>query len=424
MLNRYLGNKSSIIKPIERVIAENSVAGDMVCDPFSGSLVVSFALKNMGFKVACNDVNLFSHFYGKHLIEQCSISKINIEKYIPFELTSKYLGLTDEKISLLMKVDDGYEFLSEKSSRESYRYTLAVILYLNDVANEEESTDRIANYIFDTYTEDGKHSYFKSSRGSEGRRRFFKPKNGKRIDRILSKVRKWRMDGVLDQGYLYYTIICSLLDAIEKVSNTHGTYHDFPREKYDSRSNLDLKLLPPDYDGIISSEKTHLVGYCEDSLEFIQRVPEHSVLYLDPPYNFRQYTSYYFLPNIICEYCDIPDLDEYFSNVEHVRGQNMSNNFTSSFSKKKEFINSLHNMVSRSNSCSVVMSYFDGRNHWNNTSSPSDKIGKEILTDFFSGELFRSDSMSCLPVDRLNYQSYGGHKARIVSEYLFLGERS
>ena len=51
MLNRYLGNKSSIIKPIERVIAENSVAGDMVCDPFSGSLVVSFALKNMGFKI-------------------------------------------------------------------------------------------------------------------------------------------------------------------------------------------------------------------------------------------------------------------------------------------------------------------------------------------------------------------------------------
>lgn len=424
MLNRYLGNKSSIIESIEKIIAENSSAGDMVCDPFSGSLVVSFALKKMGFQVACNDINLFSHFYGKHLIEQCDITDISIENYIPSNLLSKYSEIADDRISFLRNSNDGFNFLSDESNIESYRKILSVIEYLNGVANEVERIDGSDSFIFDTYTEEGLNSYFKSSRGSEGRRRFFKPKNGKRIDRILSKVRSWRADGLLDEGYLYYTVICSLLDATEKVSNTQGTYHDFPREKYDSRSNLDLILLPPDFDGIISDDKTHIVGFCEDSLEFIQKVPEHSVLYLDPPYNFRQYTSYYFLPNVICEYCDISDLEDYFDSVQHVRGQNMSNDFTSSFSKKSEFIDSLNKLVSGSKSRSVVMSYFDGRNHWNNTSSPKDKIGKDVLSDFFSGELFVKDSMSCLPVDRLNYQSYGGHKARVVSEYLFLGERS
>ena len=424
MLNRYLGNKSSIIGPIEEMIAGNAKRGDLVCDPFSGSLVVSFSLKKMGFRVACNDVNLFSHFYGKHLIEQCSISEINLNSLISKKLSDKYLVMSDKKIVLLRNGLSGFDFLSKKSNRDRYRDTLAIILYLNDVADEISNSESADSYIFDTYTEEGKSSYFKSLRGSEGNRRFFKGKNGKRIDRILSKVREWRLGGLLDQGYLYFTIICSLVDAIEKVSNTQGTYHDFPRKKYDSRSDLGLKLLPPDFDGVISRKKSHIVGYCEDSLEFIRAIPRHSVLYLDPPYNFRQYSSYYFLPNVICEYCDIPDLKEYFSLVEHVRGQNMSNDFTSSFSKKKEFVKSLYKLVSRSKSDSVMMSYFDGRNHWNNTTSPSDKVGEEILTEFFNGDLFARDSMSCLPVDRLNYQSYGGHKASVVSEYLFLGERA
>lgn len=424
MLNRYLGNKSSIIGPIKDIVTTNSETGDMICDPFSGSVVVSFELKKMGYKVACNDVNLFSHFYGKHLIEQCNIPDVNLEDFMKKSYANEYSKLADAKIVELKNINEGYVFLSKKQHSLRYRKLLAVIIYLNDVANETVPTEDADQYIFDTYTEEGKSSYFKSSRGTEGRRRFFKAKNGKRIDRVLSKVRAWKKEGLLDHGYLYYTIICTLLDAIEKVSNTQGTYHDFPRDKYDSRSSLDMKLLPPDFDGIITRKKSHLVGFCEDSLEFIKRVPEHSVLYLDPPYNFRQYTSYYFLPNIICEYCDIPDLNQYFSKIEFVRGQNMDNDFVSSFSKKREFIASLYKLVSRSKSKNVVMSYFDGRNHWNNTTNPSDKVGEEILTEFFNGELFSDEPMKCFPVDRLNYQSHGGHKARVVSEYLFLGERA
>ncbi|MEA2898485.1 MAG: adenine-specific DNA-methyltransferase [Bradyrhizobium sp.] len=167
----------------------------------------------------------------------------------------------------------------------------------------------------------------------------------------------------------------------------------------------------------------HMIGKSKDSLEFILQVPKHRVLYLDPPYNFRQYTAYYFLPNLVASYCEIDDLDTYFNDIQHVRGQNMSDDFTSTFCSAKAFMPSLRKLVERSKTKFVVMSYFDGKNHWSDFKSEADHQGRLEIERFFSSDMFVSGTMTCLPLDRLNYQSYGGYEARMVKEFLFVAEK-
>lgn len=422
MLNRYLGNKKSILKPIIDHIKMKVPKGGRVCDAFSGSLAVSLELKKEGYVVSTNDINLFSHFYGKHLIEQCDVPDLDLLSFDIINI-NEYVDQAQNHIEKTLKNSESYTFLNNEINCEKYQKIVAIYFYLDNLTNSPipETHD---SYFFDTYTEEGKDSYFESQRGNSGYRKFFTPSNGLKLDLIMNQIRAWRKSGALREGIFFYTLICSVIDALEKVSNTQGTYHDFPRGNYDSRALNELRLIPPSYDDIISEPKNHIIGKAEDSIEFVSRLPQQDLLYLDPPYNFRQYTSYYFLPNVICEYSDIENLSRYFSNVKFVRGQNMTNNFTSTFSKKKLFIDSLRKLISNIDTTFVLMSYFDGRNHWNNTTGENDHKGKEVLLDFFNSELFKKERTELIPFERLNYQSYGGHKAKYVNEFLFSGDKA
>ena len=422
MLNRYIGNKKAILKPIIDHIKMNVPVGGRVCDAFSGSLAVSLELKKEGYVVSTNDINLFSHFYGRHLIEQCEIPDLDLSLFDIFNI-NEYADQAQSYIEKNLKNSESYKFLNNDINCEKFKKIVAVYLYLDNLTNSPIPETR-DSYFFDTYTEEGKDSYFESQRGTSGNRKFFTPSNGLKLDLIMNQIRAWRKSGALREGVFFYTLTCSVIDALEKVSNTQGTYHDFPRVNYDSRALNELKLIPPSYEDIISEQRNHIIGKAEDSIEFVSRLPEQDLLYLDPPYNFRQYTSYYFLPNVICEYSDIDDLSSYFSNVQFVRGQNMANDFTSTFSKKNLFIDSLKNLISNIDTSSVLMSYFDGRNHWNNTKEENDHKGKEVLLDFFNSELFQKESTELIPFERLNYQSYGGHKAKYVKEFLFSGVKA
>jgi hypothetical protein len=52
LIQRYLGNKSSISDEIVSVVRSIADPGDLVVDAFSGSLAVSFALRKAGLPVA------------------------------------------------------------------------------------------------------------------------------------------------------------------------------------------------------------------------------------------------------------------------------------------------------------------------------------------------------------------------------------
>lgn len=417
MLNRYLGNKNSLLPDILEAVSEHAKPGARVGDFLAGSMTVSLALKAEGYNVVSNDINLFSTTFGRAYIVNSKIPAVRIHELIPKCAYQNCRSKATKWVSSL-RGQDGFLFLEKASQRRRYTDLLTVLIHLETASDSEVPTGWRRSDIYDTYCELGRNSHFESSRGRKGNRRFFSPENAFQIDTALSLIRYW-LKNELISDVLYRVLISSLIRATEKVSNTQGTYHDFPREKYDSRSMSKLSFEAMPFDAVLLGGN-HLVGDAEDSLEFALRTPPVDVLYLDPPYNFRQYTSYYFLPNMLAGYCEISCLDEYFSEVQYVRGQNMRDDFDSPFCKKSQFIPSLKTLISRSRTDVVVLSYFNGRNHWNNFKSECNGQGLNELTSLFSGELFEQNSLDIRPIQRLNYQSYGGHTAKTIDEYLFV----
>lgn len=390
LIQRYLGNKSSIAPDIVALVRSLSEPGDTVVDAFSGSLAATFAMRQAGLRVVPNDINHFSWLFATAFLTGSQPIGPNGRLGSPGERHQQWRALADELVAPVGHGD-------------------AASIFRTD--------------IYDHYCEAGGKSSFLSARGRSGRRRFFSADNAATIDRALSRIRFWWRNGRIDQR-TRCILSAMLLSGVERVSNTQGTYHDFPREFIDTRALRPLKIeVPPDE--IFLGPESPLIGRAEDSLDFVRRAPAHRVLYLDPPYNFRQYTSYYFMLNLLSKHAEVDDLDEFFSELEYVRGQNMADDFKSTFCSKKAFMPSLRTIIERADTEHVVISYFDGRNHWGSFKSEhAESDGRKAIEEFLASDLFVAGSARCIPVDRLNYQSYGGFKAKKVSEYLFTARTS
>ena len=418
MIQRYLGNKNSIADSILQQIDRFCNPGDWVCDIFSGTISMSMAFKAKGYRVISNDICEFSYHFANCYLKNNSIPTIDL-----FSLgidASLFVNEAECRITQKKGIA-GFLFLDNLTLYNKYKNLAILLVYLECINQKDIAKKYRKHYFYDTYTEAGKNSGYKSLRGSKGNRRFFTPENGKRIDLIMNKIKEWYCEQKLSE-ILYSLLLSIVCESIEKISNTQGTYHDFQRTEYDERALNKLVLRLPPFDDVIGTNNVHLIGNRRDSLDFIKEIPPHKLIYIDPPYNFRQYTSYYFMLNLICAYCSIVDLDEYFSNIQFVRGQNMSSDFDSTFCKSKQFIPSLTNLIANAKTKYVVLSYYDGRNHVNKGEVRED-MGVYQIKELFQSELFKPQSFELLAFERTNYQSFQGHSAKKCNELLFIGEK-
>lgn len=417
MIQRYLGNKNSIAEYIIQEINRFCKPGDMVCDIFSGTVSMSMALKSNGYRVISNDISYFSYHFANCYLRNNSVPEFNLDEL--------GIGLNDnaevnQRIENLQG-KEGFLFLNEHDNENKYRNLLTVLYYLENIADSDIDRKYRKHYFFNTYTEEGNNSYFCSKRGSTGHRRYFTPSNGRRLDTIMNKIREWYQKGLLTE--LQYSLLISIVcESVEKISNTQGTYHDFQRDEYDDRALNPLVLRAPAFDIVVGSNNTHIIGKCQDSLHFIKEVPRHSLIYIDPPYNFRQYTSYYFMLNLLSSYCEIKSLELYFKNVQFVRGQNMDDDFDSTFCKANLFIPSLRELITNAQCNYVVLSYYDGRNHENKGEQRKDN-GISQIEELFRSDLFIHGSFELKAFERTNYQSFQGHSASKCKELLFIAEK-
>lgn len=116
---------------------------------------------------------------------------------------------------------------------------------------------------------------------------YFSIENAKKIGKIREEIEK--ISESEDENNI---LVCSLLYAVDKVANTVGHYDAF-RKKLDSVQHL--KLLIPDIDYSHNSQNEI---FNEDSNSLIRKI-SCDVLYIDPPYNSRQYCdAYHLLENL------------------------------------------------------------------------------------------------------------------------------
>jgi adenine-specific DNA-methyltransferase len=133
--------------------------------------------------------------------------------------------------------------------------------------------------------------------GGGSGRQYFSDENGKKIDTIRQRIEQWRQTKTISEN-LYYFLLASLLECADKLANTASVYGAYLKHLKKSAQKK-LILEPAEF---IVNENTHQV-YNEDCNVLIQNI-EGDILYLDPPYNARQYGANYHLLNTIAKYDD------------------------------------------------------------------------------------------------------------------------
>lgn len=128
-------------------------------------------------------------------------------------------------------------------------------------------------------------------------RKFFTVENAKRIDYIRNKLETNYFNIISDDEYKF--ILASIIISADSVSNVPAVYGCFLKNfKTKAVKNLTLTPVHNNKNPAIYGSNTY--NFDVLNTEFISSF-ECDVVYLDPPYNERQYSKNYFPLNIIAK---------------------------------------------------------------------------------------------------------------------------
>ncbi len=228
---RYIGSKTRILDFINDTVKQTygSVEAAVVADLFAGTCSVAEMFKKQNAQIITNDYLRFSY--------SLQIAKVKSN--------------------------------TEPQSQIPYTEALA---YLNSLAG-------VDGFFFRAYTLEG-------TAQAQFSRNYFSGDNARKIDAICLQLASWLKQNVISED-MFYLLSASLVDAITKVSNTSGTYGAFLKID-DQRKCKSLALLPYHFTDNGKTNEAH----CMNIVELIDKV-SGNILYLDPPYNGRQYPPYY-----------------------------------------------------------------------------------------------------------------------------------
>lgn len=432
-MDKYIGNKKAIIDEIHEFLIKKNFESGVFLDVFAGTTNVGQYFKQRGYSIVSNDINEMSYVLGMAYIKNNEFPKFTkLLDEIRDEGFVEDKSEIDEYIENLRKKAKAEKIFDENYfDRLNFKekiIPLAIVLnYLNnldiDNLNEEESL------FFDYYCKNGKKSSFRSLRGSEGNRNYFTEKNAKKLGKILYTIKTWKKNKILKENEFYILLTC-VIEEVTLNANVNGTFHDFNRKKLYPNALIDFKLKPiilnvyPTGNEFEVYRKDANDLYKEPKIQKLIKNDTESMLYIDPPYNFRQYSAYYHMLNFIAKYHEIEDVVTYANGFEFVRGQNMEDNFTSKYCYRDSFINELTDLIDNLKTKEILISYYDENNHWNHGEKTLSMQGRREILSIFNklNDIVEYDENPYI-IPRLNYQSRVGARKKEVDELLFYARR-
>ncbi|MEK9135289.1 MAG: DNA adenine methylase, partial [Patescibacteria group bacterium] len=129
----------------------------------------------------------------------------------------------------------------------------------------------------------------------EFQRQYFSDENGKKCDAIRSIIEEWKNEKLININE-YYFLLATLIESIDKYANTASMYGAFLKQlKKTAQKSFVLKPAE-----LIINDQVHQV-FNQDINELTGKL-EGDILYLDPPYNHRQYATNYHLLETVAKY--------------------------------------------------------------------------------------------------------------------------
>ena len=350
---RYIGCKNNLLSSIEEVTRNHCGQEGVFCDFFAGTHSVAAHFKRLGFQIISNDLLYLAYVFGRALIQ-------NSDK-------PTFSHLTNLPATHPSNLFDGMD---------SY---LKALNYLNQLDGTSDG------FIFNAYCPGGQNQH---------NRKYLSDKNGQKVDAVRQQIEAWRQDGSITEDE-NYTLLLSLLEAVSKVTNISGTYGAYLKG-WDARTYKDLTLEPF---SAISSDKDHAV-YQEDANRLVERI-DCDILYIDPPYNSRQYITNYHLLETVARYDNPP-----------VHGKTGMRSYSeaekSAYCSKGACLSAFEALIARARAKHIIVSY-------NSEGIMSKAEILEVLSQ-------KGEMPKLIPIDyrRFKSNSTGAQKNKnLVQEYLF-----
>ena len=236
----YIGSKYQLLEWLqENIVGQigTTFQGLRVADLFAGTGVVSLHFANLGATVTSNDAEVYSSTIVKALLNSS-------------------FNETCQKI--VKEINDSFS----------------------------ETDQGLVGFITQNY-----------SPYEDCRRQFFTVENAKRIDYVREFLFKaLRQERITENDYSF--LMASLLVSADSIANVPAVYGSFLKAfKQKAKNSF---VLRPLYDENTEEHKNHVV-YSLPVVQLAQKMEPVDLVYLDPPYNERNYSANYFPLNMIAK---------------------------------------------------------------------------------------------------------------------------
>ena len=288
---RFIGNKTELLDDIKKVVNDHAVGSTSFCDIFSGTSSVARYFKQW-YEVYSNDLLFFSYCLQRGTIENsCKPS---------FENLASAIGIVNP------------------------------IQFFNDMPTEEmESLAQEKRFFQNNYAPTGGRMYITDS-------------NALRIDFSRNSIEDWYKLGYLSKDEYYY-LIASLVEGIPYVSNISGTYGAY-NKTWDVRSHKLFVMM----DLPVFNNGKNNKSYNMNGVSLLREI-SGDILYIDPPYNERQYLPNYHVLETAAKY-DYPEL-------HGITGQRPYESQRSDFCSKRKVVGTFDSLLANARFKHIILSY-------------------------------------------------------------------
>lgn len=157
-----------------------------------------------------------------------------------------------------------------------------------ELISQLNNIDGVQGFIYKNYALGG-------TQNTEFPRMYFSDYNAMKCDAIRQTIELWKNENQITENE-YIFLIASLVNSIDKYANTASVYGAYLKNlKKSAQKEMVLTAFP------IVHGADNCIAYNRDISELIKEV-SGDILYLDPPYNARQYCTNYHLLETIARY--------------------------------------------------------------------------------------------------------------------------
>ena len=264
---RYIGNKTKLLPFILRAVRRLGIAPGVAHDAFAGTAAVGRALKRAGWRVASSDVMTYSYAFQRAYVVASGVDPV------------APVAAADPELRRALRSDA----LRRRAAAAAARAN-------GDGGVPARRLALLGEYLGRWVEPEA--GFLTAHFSPTGGRMYFTPENAARIDAARRVLHEWRATGLVGED-TYYVLLAAVLEGADRVANTAGVYAAYIKQ-WQPNALRPFAVLPE-----VPVRGRGSTAHRADAAEVARALGPVDLLYIDPPYNARQYASYYHVPEVI-----------------------------------------------------------------------------------------------------------------------------